>query len=963
MSMEQSEAVEKFVERIKQKYTERRLNCEKQWPPCKSEKLVRLELVERGKREGYSAGQTRGRDNETVKRSPLAYSDILKAKDGKRTVRKVLVEGDAGIGKTTLCTALSEDWGDKLIFSEEFDILLLLHLRRKRIASAGSLLDLLRLLHSSSEICELVAKYIENQNEGKVLIIADGWDELSAEDRSEGSFLYDLLFGECYSLSVIVTSRPYVSAPLHKCRCIDRFVEVHGFSKDNIKEFIQCELASDVDKGSGLLEQLEGNPLIESVCSVPLNCAIICHLWPHFEGALPTTMSELYTKIILNVILRNIICKKPEYENISALSHFDALPDSLQQPWSLLCEIAFQTLSKDRIVFSYEDLNIKFPNLSSGSEVFSFGLLQSAESILVDGHGVSFHFLHLTFQEYLAALYIVRQPTDKQLQLCQSYAGSVRFDMVWRFFFGIKFVICKQAVDLRVLTAFLNKYRSRHHYELLFCHFTLEANQSNVNTLIASKIISYDVKFLARTAFDSAAVIHVLANLRNCSDINMDLSNCGLGDKQIAALTSALADEHRMLHVKSLTLSACSNKLSDQNLADLFDGASPAFNQSLWYVDLCKNNNTIGPKTINSLTRVLAESLLVASELDDYDEWEFEEYTSLNLAETSLGVDGVRALADALCANRLAYLQELSLHRSLTDDANTNAELILALGSGHCSRLKVLDLSRNNLGVPGGKAIGKILPRLHSGLSLELEETMLGDEGISALVQNLNDTVPCELAFLNLCSNGIQATGVLCLAESLCTGRIEFLSLYFMLNNNLLRLEGVIAVVNMFVSDHFQASGIFLSGCQLTTAGGIATNPDFLNAVDVQRFICSQQLQTTHSLTEFIVDNNNFSGEGIHILAAFMYACPCMKYLLCQSCGITSNDFEQLLILLSELKLKLPYLNGWRLNDNDIDDRGVSALIQHLSIFPKLRGVGLVGNTRVSPGMLKTLKENLEKVH
>ena len=184
-----------------------------------------------------------------------------------------------------------------------------------------------------------------------------------------------------------------------------------------------------------------------------------------------------------------------------------------------------------------------------------------------------------------------------------------------------------------------------------------------------------------------------------------------------------------------------------------------------------------------------------------------------------------------------------------------------------------------------------------------------------------------------------------------------------MLDNNLLRLEGVIALINIFVSNHFQGSNIYLSGCQLTTAGGSATKPDCLNAVDVQRFICSQQLQTTYSFEEFVVDNNNFSGEGIHILAAFMYACPCMKYLYCYSCGITSNDLKQLLILLSELKLKFPYLLGWYLNDNDIDDHGVSALIQHLSMFPKLRGVHLYGNTRISPGILKTLQEKLEKVH
>ena len=192
------------------------------------------------------------------------------------------------------------------------------------------MLDLLKLLYPSQIVCELVAEFTEEEDE-RVLIIADGWDELSTEDRREGSFLYELLFGECYSLSAIVTSRPSSSTSIRDLQCIDRLVEVCGFSKENITEFIQCEFASDSDreKGSGLLKQLEDNPLIESVCSIPLNCTIICHLWHQFQGSLPTTMSELYTKIILNVILRNIK-KIPQHENIPSLSKFDAMPDGLQ---------------------------------------------------------------------------------------------------------------------------------------------------------------------------------------------------------------------------------------------------------------------------------------------------------------------------------------------------------------------------------------------------------------------------------------------------------------------------------------------------------------------------------------------------------------------------------------------------------------------------------------------------------
>ena len=46
------------------------------------------------------------------------------------------------------------------------------------------------------------------------------------------------------------------------------------------------------EKAISLLEQLENNPLVDSVCSVPLNCTIVCHLWRTLEEALPTTMTD-----------------------------------------------------------------------------------------------------------------------------------------------------------------------------------------------------------------------------------------------------------------------------------------------------------------------------------------------------------------------------------------------------------------------------------------------------------------------------------------------------------------------------------------------------------------------------------------------------------------------------------------------------------------------------------------------
>ncbi len=82
-----------------------------------------------------------------------------------------------------------------------------------------------------------------------MLIIADGWDELSRANRSKVSFLYNLLFGRLLpSASVLLTSRPSASAPLHDLPSVDRLVEVVGFNEENIKQYIESEFEQFPEK-------------------------------------------------------------------------------------------------------------------------------------------------------------------------------------------------------------------------------------------------------------------------------------------------------------------------------------------------------------------------------------------------------------------------------------------------------------------------------------------------------------------------------------------------------------------------------------------------------------------------------------------------------------------------------------------------------------------------------------------
>ena len=975
--------MDKFLPSIKHKYKDRLINREKQWPPCHSNKLVRLELVERKKGAGYSDNIQRGSDDKTVERTTLSYGDMFKVESGKKPVRKVLVEGDAGIGKTTLSVSISEDWSCEKLY-QEFELVLLLPLRYKKVVSAGSLPELLKLLHPSADVCKSVASYLEEEEAKKVLVIADGWDELSESERQEGSFLYELLFETFPLMSVVVTSRPSASAPLHRLPCFDRFVEINGFGNDDIKEYIHCEFSTDHEKACRLLEQLEDNPLVESVCSVPLNCAIVCHLWRTSEEVLPSSMTQIYKKMILNVILRNMH-KKDSFKSVLGLPNFDALPKELQQSFRLLCQFAFKALKENQIVFSQQELVEFFPEgLALDEKILCFGLLQSAETVLETGHGVSFHFLHLTFMEYLAALYLSKQlqrtllgvnnqtEFDKIIKLLgYNFRGTNCFNIVWMFSFGIIFSGCKlERKDMHIKVL---QYVSLEGYNrLCLCHCAFESqNYSIVHEVIqylqkqpsvmslSQEGIWYESNFgYLRTAYDFEAVLYVMANMEECSDMVLDLSRCHVKENQIRRLTNILASKQRKLKVAKLSLSGC--KLTGGCVKDLFHRASAAFKPE---IDLIKSCSI--PRKGVSL---------------------------LDMSYNPIGASEMQSLEKVVCDHVYSNLNYLSLKGCLTCDvdtksiADTNATslttFIEAL-STNCPHIHTLNLSSNNLGVAGASVVAKGVSRFKMYLhvpyypgpffQLYLDDNSFNDEGFKAFIDNLDGRY--MFRDLSLRGNSIHAAGVSYLVESFCSRSYPFHKYHGIhLCDNPLGLEGAIAVGKMLSSSHCQFENIDLCRCKLTTSGSAFSNTDSVSHtssmssestfIDIGKQLC--QMPQNKTVIHLDLSGNCFSGEGIHVLLGIIHQCSCLEYLQCEDCEITSDD----LILLLNKTINLKKLVYWKLNKNQIKDSGVSALIDHLQLLFNIKNcystsyrfdISLWGNP-VSKEMMRKLDEELNRI-
>ena len=841
------------------------------------------------------------------------------------------------------------------------------------------------MLHSSQTLCTTVAESLE-ENEGKnILIIADGWDELSEAMQSEGSFLYELLFEDLLPFaSVMVTSRPSASAKFHTLPCIDRFIEVTGFNKENITDYIESEFPNDWGKAARLREQIHQNTFVESMCIVPLNCAIVCHLWRTLEEELPRTMTELYTKIICNIILRSI--RKNGFENMMSLPSLDALPNELKPSWQLLCQLAFQAIERDQIVFTQQELDNLLP--ACHEKIFCFGLLQSSQSILLDGCGVSFHFLHLTIQEYLAALHLVKllpveyteagvaNPPITFVKIKQGRKKPVklrlpeRFYIVWRFLFGIFFNIFKCS-DYRIVQPHL---QCTDNYVVL-CHCAFEAKNKLfdnrvIELLKAGKSRSI-IRLTGSSAYDSDAIIHVIDKVEECGNLTLNLENCNLREEQIIRLTDALANKYGKLKVAELTLEG--NNLNESSVYTLLLRASDAL-QSL--ADLNLGNNRIGADIDREFIPQKPS---------------FENVAMLNLSDNPLGVSGVQKLQSAISLGSFKNLSLLELKNTLTSDADTNASLLDSLLevliSAHCP-LRGLSLSHNNLGVPGASVLARMISKHHKIMSgqhdwlceLRIDETQLSDAGLCSFIKMLECQHKFRIFFL--WGNNLHAAGITLLADAVCSEKIE-LNCSVLLPNAALGLEGAIAIGRILSNSHSYLSDVNLSGCQLTTVVESSTTSSShpISCEDVGQQLCQlPRLQKNPFVEPFtqvermFLDKNNFDDNRIQILAGFMYLCSGLRKLSTKDCAITSKDLVCLIDKLEQFNSPsdkfCSRLSTWNLHNNKIDDNGIVALMQ-CQLFPRMHsanqdgahilyGVTLSANP-VSDEMVKMLDEELKK--
>ncbi|XP_034531385.1 NACHT, LRR and PYD domains-containing protein 14-like [Notolabrus celidotus] len=357
--------------------------------------------------------------------TPIKCKDIFRALPGQQEpIRVVLTVGVAGVGKTFSVQKFTLDWAEGSE-NQDLSLVVLLSFRELNLIR-GKRYSLLQLLHEFHPTLQKVPA--ETLAVCKLVFIFDGLDEsrLSLDfnntqvvsDVTQSSsinlLLTNLIQGNLLPSALVwITSRPAAANQIPPSR-VDRVTEVRGFTDAQKEDYFRKRI-SDEDLSNRILSHIKTSRSLHIMCQIPVFCWITATVLEHMmsteqRGELPKTLTDMYSHFLLVQTKR----KRKKYAEGPETSPQE-LMEADGEVLLKLGRLAFEHLEEGNIMFYQEDLEQCGLDVTEAS-VYSGLCTEIFKSECVIFQKTVYCFVHLSVQEFLAAVYMIHCSTTRNTE-------------------------------------------------------------------------------------------------------------------------------------------------------------------------------------------------------------------------------------------------------------------------------------------------------------------------------------------------------------------------------------------------------------------------------------------------------------------------------------------------------------------------------------------------------------------